>query len=198
MFVGQSNFLQALGWAVLNSLWQMAFLWVIYQIISGVYRSAKSSQKSYLATGLILIGFAWFVYTFCSILFASPANIISTDFISANGNERLNAWMSMMLPIASITYLVLLLLPVFYFIHNYRYVQNIRNNKLGKVDVDWRIFVKNVAARMGIKKPVRIWLSGIVTSPVTIGYLKPVILLPVAAINQLVMGSYTNHATPPT
>ncbi len=185
MFVGQSNFLQALGWAVLNSLWQMAFLWVIYQIISGVYRSAKSSQKSYLATGLILLGFTWFVYTFCSILLASPANIISTDFISANGNERLNAWMSTMLPIASITYLVLLLLPVFYFIHNYRYVQNIRNNKLSKVDVDWRIFVKNVAARMGIKKPVHIWLSGIVTSPVTIGYLKPVILLPVAAINQL-------------
>jgi bla regulator protein BlaR1 len=185
MFVGQSNFLQALGWAVLNSLWQMAFLWVIYQVISSVYRSAKSSQKSYLATGLILIGFTWFIYTFCSILLASPANVISADFISANGNERLNAWMSTMLPIASVTYLVLLLLPVFYFVHNYRYVQNIRNNELSKVDVDWRIFVKNVAARMGIKKPVRIWLSGIVTSPVTIGYLKPVILLPVAAINQL-------------
>ena len=28
-----TNFLQALGWAVLNSLWQMAFLWVIFQLI---------------------------------------------------------------------------------------------------------------------------------------------------------------------
>ncbi|HET6995947.1 MAG TPA: M56 family metallopeptidase [Chitinophagaceae bacterium] len=186
MIVGQSNFLQALGWAVLNSLWQMAFLWVIYQIISGIYRSAKSSQKSYLATGLILFGFTWFIYTFFSILFASPANnVISPDFIGGNGNERLNTWLNTMLPIASIIYLALLLLPVFYFIHNYRYVQTIRHNQLSKVDVDWRIFVKNVAARMGIKKPVRIWLSGIVTSPVTIGYLKPVILLPVAAINQL-------------
>ena len=45
--------------------------------------------------------------------------------------------------------------------------------------------MRNVATRMGIKKPVHIWLSGIVTSPVTIGYIKPVILLPIAAINQL-------------
>ncbi len=34
MIWGQSNFLQALGWAVLNSLWQMAFLWVIYQLFT--------------------------------------------------------------------------------------------------------------------------------------------------------------------
>ncbi len=32
---GQTNFLQSLGWAVLNSLWQMALLWVAYQVITG-------------------------------------------------------------------------------------------------------------------------------------------------------------------
>ena len=66
MIVGQSNFLQALGWAVLNSLWQMALLWMIYQLISAVLRTAKPSQKSYLATSLIVIGFTWFIYTFFS------------------------------------------------------------------------------------------------------------------------------------
>jgi len=184
MFVGQSNFLQALGWAVLNSLWQMAFLWVIYQVISGIYKTARSSQKSYLATSLIIIGFTWFVYTFFSI-FTATTTVSHSDFIIANGNERLNQWLSTMLPIASIAYLVLLMLPLFYFLRNYRYVQTIRREGLHKIDVEWRIFVRNVAARMGIKKPVHIWLSDIVTSPVTIGYIKPVVLLPIAAINQL-------------
>jgi len=92
-----------------------------------------------------------------------------------------------MLPVASMIYLILFLLPLFYFIRNYRYVQAIRRYELSKVDVKWRIFVRDIAARMGIKKPVHIWLSGIVTSPVTIGYLKPVILIPLAAINQLSM-----------
>src|SRR5690348_1706213 len=90
-----------------------------------------------------------------------------------------------MLPAASVAYFVLFLLPLFYFIRNYRYLQLIRKNGLSKVDVDWRMFVRNVAARMGIRKTVRVWLSDIVTSPVTIGYIKPVILLPIAAINQL-------------
>lgn len=184
---GQLSFLQALGWAVLNSLWQMAFLWVIYQLVSGIFRTARSSQKSNLATGLIITGFAWFIYTFLSILSANAAgnDVIVSGFININGNEQLNQWLSSMLPVASIVYLALLLLPVFYFIRNYRFVQAIRQYKLSKVDVQWRIFVKDVAARMGIKKPVHIWLSGIVTSPVTIGYIKPVILLPLAAINQL-------------
>jgi len=38
---------------------------------------------------------------------------------------------------------------------------------------------------MGIARDVKIWLSEWVTSPVTIGYLKPIILIPVAAVNNL-------------
>ncbi len=38
---------------------------------------------------------------------------------------------------------------------------------------------------MGIKKPVHIWVSDLISSPVTIGYLKPIILVPLAAINHL-------------
>lgn len=187
MIFGQSSFLQALGWAVLNSLWQMAFLWVIFQLISGVFRSAKSSQKSSLAAGFLIIGFTWFIFTFFSILIANtPDNgVITSVLIDTGGNEQLNAWLNTMLPIASLAYLVLLALPVFYFIRNYRYVQAIRQYELAKIDVEWKMFVKNLATRMGIKKPVHIWLSGIVTSPVTIGFIKPIILLPIAAINQL-------------
>ncbi len=65
--IGQSNFLQALGWAVLNSLWQMALLWVVYQLATALFRINKSSQKGFLATALLFSGFAWFVFTFFSI-----------------------------------------------------------------------------------------------------------------------------------
>lgn len=187
MIPDQSNFLQALGWALLNSLWQMAFLWVVYQIITGVFRKAGSAHKSALASGLVITGFAWFVYTFVSILTAvTPDNgAIYSVIITTGNNEQLNSWLYTMLPVTSLIYLVLLALPVFNFIRNYRYVQTIRRYELSKIDVEWRIFVKNVAARMGIKKPVHVWLSGLVTSPVTIGYIKPVILIPIAAINHL-------------
>jgi beta-lactamase regulating signal transducer with metallopeptidase domain len=185
--IGQSSFLQALGWAVLNSLWQMALLWVVYQLITGIFKKAGPSHKSMLASGLLMAGFAWFVFTFCSILSneASREGIVSSGLVNLEGNPQLNDWLQQTLPVASLLYLVLLILPVLHFIRNYRFVRVIRQYGISKADVQWRMFVRKVAAQMGIKKPVHIWVSELVTSPVTIGYLKPVILVPMAAINHL-------------
>lgn len=184
--INQSNFLQALGWAVLNSLWQMALLWVVYQLITAVFKSVRSSQKSLLASLLAIAGFIWFLLTLASILYKTENAVIgSAGLINLDGNEQLNDWLYRTLPIASLLYLILLIFPLLQFIRNYRYVNVIRNYGLSKAAVEWRMFVRKVAAQMGIKKPVHIWVSDLVTSPVTIGYIKPVILVPLAAINQL-------------
>ena len=65
--LGHSDFLQALGWAVLNSLWQIALLWIVYNVLLSLSRSMPSSHKSKLAAVLLMIGFVWFVFTFISI-----------------------------------------------------------------------------------------------------------------------------------
>ena len=185
--IGQSNFLQSLGWAVLNSLWQMALLWVVYQLIVGINRKTSPTQKSVLASSLLLAGFGWFVYTFVSIYISqlSGEAIAAAGFSEVESNQQLNEWMSRTLPIASLFYLLLLIFPIVHFVRNYRYVQVIRNYGLSKADVEWRMFVRKVATQLGITKPVQIWVSSLVSSPVTIGYLKPVILVPLAAINHL-------------
>lgn len=186
MITGQPSFLQALGWAILNSLWQMALLWVIYQAVISLLRSSKPSHKSSLAFILLLSGFTWFVYTFFSVFNAPSINgaVIGSELITA-GDPGVNNWIQNALPTASVVYLLLLFVPVSRFIRNYRYVQVIRKYGLTKIDVQWRVFVQKVAAQMGIKKPVHIWVSEFITSPVTIGFLKPVILMPLAAINHL-------------
>ncbi len=183
---GQSSFLQALGWAVLNSLWQMALLWVLFHLITSLFKIAKPSQKNSLASLMLMTGFAWFLYTLGSIWTNPSASpVVSSGIVNITGNENLNKWLHSTLPVASIIYLILLILPALHFFRNYRYVRIIRMYGLEKIDVQWRIFVKNVSARMGIKKPVHIWVSELVSSPVTIGYLKPIILVPLAAINHL-------------
>ncbi|HMK25247.1 MAG TPA: M56 family metallopeptidase [Chitinophagaceae bacterium] len=187
MISGQANFLQSLGWAVLNSLWQMALLWVIYQVITGLTNSSRSSFRSSLASLLLITGFALFIYTFISFYsnHSSDQAILAASFLNTEENYQLSNWLQRILPVASVFYLVMLIIPVSHFIRNYRYVQVIRQYGLTKVDVQWRMFVKKVGDRMGIKKPVHIWVSEFVSSPVTIGFLKPVILVPLAAINHL-------------
>ena len=60
----QLHLLQALGWAVLNSLWQMALLWVIYQVVTAFLKNTKAASKTVLATTLLFAGSFWFIYTF--------------------------------------------------------------------------------------------------------------------------------------
>ena len=184
---GNSNFLQALGWAVLNSLWQMAFLWVMFQVILS-FSINKSAAKSRLATFLLGLGFCWFMFTLVSHWLIDP-NAAKTSLLAigsftlakANWNEELQ----MMLPYASTAYLLLLIIPTIQFIRNYGFVQKIRTSGLSKCHVDLRIFVQRFAERMGIYKPVHVYISELITSPVTIGFLKPIILLPMVAITNL-------------
>ena len=44
--ISQSDFMQALGWAVLNSLWQMALLWVLFQGIIIFLKIKRQSFKT--------------------------------------------------------------------------------------------------------------------------------------------------------
>ncbi|MBL7749212.1 MAG: M56 family metallopeptidase, partial [Chitinophagaceae bacterium] len=184
---GQANFLQSLGWAVLNSLWQLALLWVLYQVLTAVFKKISPATKSLLAAGLLISGFAWFMYTFITVLIAGPAHTdtLTAGIVAASANNELSTWLQQSLPVASVIYLILLLLPVLRFMRNYRYVQVIRQYGRSKLQVDWRMFVQRTAAQMGIRKKVNAWVSELVSSPVTIGFLKPVILVPLAAINHL-------------
>jgi hypothetical protein len=51
--------------------------------------------------------------------------------------------------------------------------------------LNYRLFVQKISGQLNIGKKVFVYISELVTSPVTIGYLKPIILLPVAALSNL-------------
>lgn len=183
--ISQLNFLQALGWALINSLWQMALLWIVYKLILSFSTQIKSSKKTTLATFLITGGFGWFLFTFISTLFFTAPGDLYNNRISLINENSQTVYLGKLLSIGTAAYLILLVIPVWNFIRNYYYVQEIRTKGLSKISAEWKIFVRNTAENLGIIRKVQIWISDLVQSPVTIGFLKPVILLPVAAINQL-------------
>lgn len=181
----QTDFLQSLGWALLNSFWQMAILWMAWQCIFLIHKKATATTRSAMATFFLAAGFVWFLLTLVgafagsALIFIADSNLANTVY--SDSNNRLLTF----LPYASGLYLLLLIFPLLHFIRNYRYVGIIRKYGLSKIDVHWKLFVQKIAAQMGIQKPVKIWVSEYVSSPVTIGFFKPVILVPLAAINHL-------------
>lgn len=184
MNLNQTDFLTALGWAVINSLWQFTLLWVVYQLYITFRPKTQATTKSALASGMLITGFIWFLLTLFSIYGRQSAPMAgAVPYLY--GPTGWNHWISDIVPTASSIYLLLLTIPVYRFVRNYRFVQIIRTRGIQKADVRWRLFVQKLSATMGIRKKVEVWVSELVQSPVTIGFVRPVILLPVAAINHL-------------
>jgi beta-lactamase regulating signal transducer with metallopeptidase domain len=178
---GQSHFLQSLGWATLNSFWQMALLWCIYSGLAYLFNF--SSRKKYQLSALaIATGFAWFVFTFLYYYGSSSVSTISFFNQPINESSKL---LNIFLLSASLTYLGLLIFPSFRLFRNWQFVQRIKKQGLHKAELNYRLFVQKISGQMGIQQKVIVYVSELVRSPLTVGYLKPIILLPVAALNHL-------------
>jgi bla regulator protein BlaR1 len=177
----QSHFLQSLGWATLNSFWQMALLWCIY--LGGISLFKVSSHKKYQFSVIaIAAGFLWFAFTF---FYYYQSNSVSTIGLFNQTINESNSTLNIFLLSASLAYLSLLIFPSYRLFRNWQFVQKIKKEGLQKADLNYRLFVQKVAAHLGIRKKVFVYLSELVSSPVTIGYFKPIILLPLAALNNL-------------
>jgi beta-lactamase regulating signal transducer with metallopeptidase domain len=196
--LSQSPLLQALGYAIAHSLWQMAMVWIVYVMLNSLFKF-KSEIKYRIAVAAQVVGFAWFIgtlqfyYIQCSqaLRVAEAIYLESGDqsaVVFASGKSTLLSFFiqaEQVLPYLSVAYLLLLGFLIIRWFRAYRYTQLVRLNGLHKIDVDWKLFANKVAGQLGIKQKVRIYLSELVKSPVTIGFLKPVILIPVASINHL-------------
>jgi bla regulator protein blaR1 len=177
----QSHFLQSLGWATLNSFWQMALLWCIFLAVNSVLK-ASSHRKYQLAVGAIITGFVWFVFTF--VYYFKSSNHSGISFFSQTVNESSRV-LNICLLSASLAYLGLLVFPSYRLFKNWQFVQRIKKEGLNKANLSFRLFVNKVSAQLDISKKVFVYMSELVSSPVTVGYLKPIILLPAAVISNL-------------
>jgi beta-lactamase regulating signal transducer with metallopeptidase domain len=177
----QSHFLQSLGWATLNSFWQMALLWCLYLAATHLF-NLSSHKKYQLSVLAIITGFAWATLSFIFFYKSSPVSTIAIFDQTVNESD---GFLNIFLLSASVAYLSLLIFPSYRLFKNWQFVQRIKKEGLQKADLNYRLFVQKISGHLGIGKKVLVYVSEIVKSPVTIGYLKPIILLPVAALNNL-------------
>lgn len=198
--LSQSAFLQALGYAIAGSLWQAALLWLVAAGINGIFK--LSAQAKYKVALLAQFGaFVWFLvslqfyYVQCGAAIAAVKHAgLNTDnsyLLQPGGHSFSSLVLSFILktekflPYLSLAYICLLAVLAVRWINGYRQTTIIKTQGLQKIDVEWRLFVKKIAGLLNIKHPVSIYVSELVKSPLTIGFLKPLILIPLASLNNL-------------
>jgi beta-lactamase regulating signal transducer with metallopeptidase domain len=198
--IEQSAFLQALGRAIGNSLWQVAAIWLLYTAITGLF-TLNASRKYQFATIASLAGFLWFAATFFYTYVNAPLQGYKAVYTFTDANENVDrssfvnqalylyhsvlASLKSLSPYISCGYLLVFLLLGIRLVNGFRQVKFFATQGLGKVDVQWRLFVQRNAEILQIKQRVNVFSSQYVQSPLTMGFWKPIILLPVASLNSL-------------
>jgi beta-lactamase regulating signal transducer with metallopeptidase domain len=195
-----SPFLQALGYAIANSLWQSAAVWLVF-VLSVIIIKPNPANKFRLAIAAQLNSFLWFVFTFqfyfiqCSEAIASNTALqqaSTLSFIFPNADNSFGSYLitalikaEQLLPFLSFAYLLLLFILLLRWFISYNRTQFLRSNGLMPIDENWKQFVDEITSHLKIYNKPAIFISELISSPLTIGFVKPVILVPLASINHL-------------
>src|SRR6185437_1697975 len=68
---------------------------------------------------------------------------------------------------------------------NFLQSNHLKKKEIFEIDSDWQDHIIQLSERMNITRPLKTFFSGLVNTPMMIGFLKPVILLPLALMNHL-------------
>jgi beta-lactamase regulating signal transducer with metallopeptidase domain len=185
----QSALLKALGWSLLNSIWQMGLLWLLYLLITALvnifYKKSAAGFRHSFAIFILGAGSAWSGISFFRLLAMGGEG--SSDSPVLLPVSVAIVFIGQAMPLLSCLYLVVVAMLLIRTIHQYRQAGTLRQHGLHKAQPELRLFVDQIRRSLGIQKKVVLWLSSMAEAPLTIGFLKPVILLPVAMINNLDM-----------
>lgn len=189
-----SFFLSALGNAILHSLWQGFLLWVIYETIIISYKSVHAKMKHNLSALMVFASFGWFMITLIQNFLVGEAlpALFSDTSVSLNpGNPKssffdfFNSITGAILPYLSVAYILLLVFLMAKLFASYRRVHFISTKNLISPEDYLESFSSKAAWQLGISTKIKIWISHHIDVPATIGFIKPVILIPFASVNQL-------------
>lgn len=201
--LNQSAFIQSLGWAIANSLWQLAALWLCYQLFTAFNKKAGPSIKNFMATLLLLTGSSWFIYGLLSKYFTLQNEVVvilqgdkiqnqatwnSLTATSGSFYSFINTasiFLEKYLPYLSAAYLLVFAFLFVRLLYAWNQSHLIKTKGLFPLQQQWAEHFIHLTEQAAIHKKVSVWLSERIDVPATLGFFKPVILLPIATINQL-------------
>ncbi len=172
--------------AMLHSLWQSTLLMLLYQVAARTLLQIDSPlvKRNFLFTILTsqvaLSGFTFWIY-FSGDPFVYTYSAFTRNLSAFVQNDTLHT----MAPWLFLAYMIVIGYKLAKTI--YTWVQFKQQFKLGlqKPPVELKLFTELRSYQFGIRRKIRIWLSTTIHTPVTFGFFKPVIILPVALVNHI-------------
>lgn len=186
--------LQAICRTFLHSIWQGMIAAALAGIILWGTRHSSARTRYNLLGFLLLLSLLTSGITFYTELgdtAAAIANIPGNDIDAAtvvlpqHPGQLIIQYMDQHAPWFMMLWALIFLVKCIRLLSGFYYIHRIRRINIQPVPAHWEETLIKLSQSLGIQKAIRLLESGIVKTPVTIGFFKPVIFLPLGLLTQL-------------
>lgn len=185
----------AIGETFMHSLWQIAAIGVLLLVTLLFVRRSASVTRYRLGAGAMVLMFALPVITFLSVYHPAEANAMASNLEANNGGigfaffpagelsgETILEQVQTFFNNNGFLVMALWLLGTLFFslrlAGSYLQVRNLRRRYTSPVPAEMQATLARLVKRMGIRRKVTLLQSSSVSTPMVMGALKPVILVP--------------------
>lgn len=196
------NLINAVGWTILHSIWQGAVVALGFAVLMFSLRRYSSRTRYFVGTMALILVLGISITTFINIYdtgmsaseAVTPVGSAAPVLFGAGQTENLNQhgilssfkeYFTHHLPLIVTLWFLGVLVFVLKLAGGFLYNQRLKSYNNRPLDKSWQNHLLKLCTRFGIKKPMRLLESALVKVPVTLGFFKPVILLPVGMVTGL-------------
>lgn len=186
--IAASPFAEALGWSLLHFLWQGALIAAAVATAMKLTHSART-RYAIACVALFAMPAVFAITAWLSIPHAAgaPLPLIPppfTDHAAGAGAAVSRSYRDFASYVrwAAPVWLAGVVFVLLYRVAAWMFATRLRRRGTCAPPEEWTSGIKSLAARMGVSRPVILLQSAIAEAPVMIGYLRPVILVPLGML----------------
>ncbi len=171
--------------SILHSFWQAGLLYACYFLFEKIYAHAQPLHKRNFLFGLLTVQLVVFGITFYYCWNEVISHSFNYDAYNSTLLLSIPSQLEYFTPWIMFGYVLTLVYKISTSLLSWKSLTGTFGKDLQKPSIDLKLFCQQKAMHLGIKKNVQIWLTNHITTPVTYGFLKPMLLLPAALITKL-------------
>jgi bla regulator protein BlaR1 len=186
----------AVGWTLLHSLWQsLAILSIVFIILRFLPATRSALRYGVSCAGLLLTlitsagTFLYIASTSTRALSITPYSPHGVSFgngevaltIAAEAFLKVTAFVQTNMPLIVTAWIAGFILFSLRLAGGFMYTGKLRSTAL-PVEKEWAAHLQRLSVRLGIRRLVKVGESIRIGTPMVIGYMKPIILLPVGMV----------------
>ncbi|MEE2681730.1 MAG: M56 family metallopeptidase [Planctomycetota bacterium] len=178
----------AFGWSVIHFIWQGAIIGLVAFITLECMRTRPASRRCTTAVCALVLCVVSFLVTFLLLLDASQvsagsvgsAAFTTAEFTGMSPDSKVApaiapGWLG---TVALLVWLPGFLFMSLRFLGHWRAASHLRRTAVTEPDVIWCTLFDQLKRELGLSSSIRLLQSGLVRTPMVIGWLSPVVLVP--------------------